>query len=155
MKKLSASIYKSFWGWVERRIGLKIERERERGGVHAKILLVDAMCLVEVERVATRGYREVEGDGGRGLRSGGKPRERRRGGEGRGDAQRERERVKRCHAGRERREKVLYTCLHKLSKVCKTKPLVAYKFCFATKSLIIYFPYSSDSKNPTHKNNNK
>jgi hypothetical protein len=51
------------------------------------------MCLVEVERVATRGYREVEGDGGRGLRSGGKPeRERRSGGEGRGDAQRERER---------------------------------------------------------------
>jgi len=40
-KKLSASIYKPFWGWVERRIGLKIEREREReretGGVHAKI----------------------------------------------------------------------------------------------------------------------
>jgi hypothetical protein len=30
MKKLSASIYKPFWGWVERRIGLKIERERER-----------------------------------------------------------------------------------------------------------------------------
>jgi hypothetical protein len=29
-KKLSASIYKPFWGWVERRIGLKIERERER-----------------------------------------------------------------------------------------------------------------------------
>jgi hypothetical protein len=29
MKKLSASIYKPFWGWVERRIGLKIERERE------------------------------------------------------------------------------------------------------------------------------
>jgi hypothetical protein len=51
MKKLSASIYKPFWGWVERRIGLKIER----GGVHAKILLLDAMCLVEVERVATRG----------------------------------------------------------------------------------------------------
>lgn len=45
--------------------------------------------------------------------------------------------------------KVLYTCLHKLSKVCKTKPLVAYKFCFATKSLIIYFPYSSHSKNQT------
>ncbi len=63
-KKLSASIYKPFWGWVERRIGLKIERERERerGGVHAKILLLEAMCLVEVERVATRGYRKVEGE---------------------------------------------------------------------------------------------
>jgi len=62
------------------------------------------MCLAEVERVATRGYREVEGDGGRGLRSG-ETRER-RGGEGRGGAERERGRgVKRCHAGRERRER--------------------------------------------------
>jgi hypothetical protein len=70
------------------------------------------MCLVEVERVATRGYREVEGDGGRGLRSRENQREEGRGGEERrGEMQRERERerggerVKRCHAGIERRER--------------------------------------------------
>jgi hypothetical protein len=94
------------------------------------------MCLVEVERVATRGYREVEGDGGRGLRSGENQREEEgRGGEGRrGEMQREREREGEgeevpCRDREER--KVLYTCLHKLSKVCYTKPLVTYKFCSA------------------------
>ncbi len=125
MKKLSASIYKPFWGWVERRIGLKIERERERErereeGVHARILLLEAMCLVEVERVATRGYREVEGDGGRGLRSGGKPErggEERRGGEGR-CREREGERGEEVPCREREERKVLYTCLHKLSKVC-------------------------------------
>jgi hypothetical protein len=64
MKKLSASIYKPFWVWVERRIGLKIERERERRCACKNPPSRGAMCLVEVERVATRGYREVEGDGG-------------------------------------------------------------------------------------------
>jgi hypothetical protein len=64
----------------------------------------------------------------------GKTRESRRGGEGRGGERcRERERVKRCHAGRERRERYCTLVCTKLSKACKTKPLVTYKFCFASK----------------------
>jgi hypothetical protein len=93
--------------------------------------------LKELQHVGTEKWRERIEEWGKPERGGG---EGRGGEERRGEMQREREREREgeevpCRDREER--KVLYTCLHKLSKVCYTKPLVTYKFCFASKSLFI------------------